>query len=190
MPWPVARMIAADARGPDRALRGNQRVADHVRAARSGDDQAFTRLYEEYARSVHGVVLAHAPPDDAADLVQETFLSAWKQLHTLRDPEAFGGWLMAIARNTARQSQRGALKLVTLEETMPATIPEPELDGRTALEAIRALPEAYRETLLLRLVEGMSGMEIAERTGLTPGSVRVNLHRGMQLLRSKLGWSP
>ena len=55
-----------------------------------------------------------------------------------------------------------------------------------ALEAIRALPEAYRETLMLRLVEGLSGPEIATRTGLTPASVRVNLHRGMKLLREKL----
>ena len=55
------------------------------------------------------------------------------------------------------------------------------------LDAIRQLPDAYRDTLLMRLVEGMSGQEIAERTGLSPGSVRVNLHRGMKLLREKLG---
>jgi len=60
-------------------------------------------------------------------------------------------------------------------------------EAARALDAIRNLPEAYRDTLMLRLVEGMSGPEIAERTGLTPGSVRVNLHRGMQLLRDALG---
>ena len=53
--------------------------------------------------------------------------------------------------------------------------------------AIRRLPEAYRETLVLRLVEGMTGPEIAARAGLTPGSVRVNLHRGMLMLREALG---
>ena len=51
---------------------------------------------------------------------------------------------------------------------------------------VRSLPEAYSETLVLRLVEGMTGPEIAARTGLTPGSVRVNLHRGMKQLREKL----
>jgi RNA polymerase sigma-70 factor (ECF subfamily) len=55
------------------------------------------------------------------------------------------------------------------------------------LEIVRSLPDAYRETLVLRLVEGMTGPEIATRTGLTPASVRVNLHRGMKLLREKLG---
>ena len=54
------------------------------------------------------------------------------------------------------------------------------------LAVVRALPEPYREPLILRLVEGMTGPEIAARTGLTHGSVRVNLYRGMQLLREKL----
>ena len=54
------------------------------------------------------------------------------------------------------------------------------------LAAIQSLPEAYSETLTLRLVEGMTGPEIAARTGLTEGSVRVNLHRGMKQLREKL----
>ena len=55
------------------------------------------------------------------------------------------------------------------------------------LETVRSLPEAYRETLILRLVEGMTGREIAAKTGLSHGSVRVNLNRGMQQLREKLG---
>ena len=63
--------------------------------------------------------------------------------------------------------------------------------GRTealdALAVIRTMPEAYRETFVLRLVEGMTGPEIAARTGLTPASVRVNLHRGMKQLRERLG---
>ena len=54
------------------------------------------------------------------------------------------------------------------------------------LDAIRSLPDAYRETLILRLVEGLTGPEIAARTGMTHGSVRVNLHRGMEQLRAIL----
>ena len=63
----------------------------------------------------------------------------------------------------------------------------PEDEARSVLAAIHTLPAAYRETLILRLVEGLSGPEIAARTGMTPGSVRVNLHRGMKQLREKLG---
>ena len=54
------------------------------------------------------------------------------------------------------------------------------------LDCITRLPEAYREPLVLRLVEGLTGPEIAARTGLTHGSVRVNLTRGMTLLRPLL----
>jgi RNA polymerase sigma-70 factor (ECF subfamily) len=54
------------------------------------------------------------------------------------------------------------------------------------LAEVRRLPEAYRETLVLRFVEGLTGPEIAELTGLTPDSVRVNLHRGVKLLRTRL----
>ena len=54
------------------------------------------------------------------------------------------------------------------------------------LAVIRGLPDAYRETLLLRLVEGLTGPEIADRVGITPESVRVNLHRGLKLLRQQL----
>jgi RNA polymerase sigma-70 factor (ECF subfamily) len=64
---------------------------------------------------------------------------------------------------------------------------EAEAETARVIEVIRDLPEAYRETLIMRLVEGMTGPEIAERTGLRPASVRVNLHRGMKLLREKLG---
>jgi RNA polymerase sigma-70 factor (ECF subfamily) len=61
-----------------------------------------------------------------------------------------------------------------------------DMEAAAALAAIRRLPDAYRETLILRLVEGMTGPEIAARTGLTPASVRVNLHRGMKMLRESL----
>ena len=69
----------------------------------------------------------------------------------------------------------------------PTGGPGQRLDATRVLTALQALPEAYREPLVLRLVEGLTGPEIAEQTGLTPGSVRVNLHRGMKLLRAALG---
>jgi len=65
-----------------------------------------------------------------------------------------------------------------------------EGSASAVLEAVMSLPDAYRETLILRLVEGMTGPEIAARTGMTHGSVRVNLHRGMEQLRAKLSPYP
>jgi RNA polymerase sigma-70 factor (ECF subfamily) len=91
-----------------------------------------------------------------------------------------------IARNGAVDYYRRAPATAELPDDLPGDV-HPEGQAMQVLAAIRSLPEAYRETLILRLVEGMTGPEIAERTGLTPGSVRVNLHRGLQQLRAKLG---
>jgi RNA polymerase sigma-70 factor (ECF subfamily) len=151
----------------------------------SGDRAAFAVLYERYRGAVHAVLLARAPAREAGDLVQDVFLAALRRIGSLRDPGAFGGWLLMIARNRATDYHRRARPSDELPENLGKDSP-PRAEAAEALAAIKALPEAYRETLLMRLVAGMTGPEIAERTGLEPGSVRVNLHRGMKMLREKL----
>ena len=155
-----------------------------VRDAATGDRAALGELYERYARMVHGILLSRVPFADAEDLTHEVFLSAFGKLASLRTPEAFPGWLASIARNRAVEFHRSSRALDTAGREPAA---RDEHDGAFVMEAIRSLPEAYRETLVLRLVEGMSGPEIAAQTGLTPASVRVNLSRGMKMLRERLG---
>jgi RNA polymerase sigma-70 factor (ECF subfamily) len=160
-----------------------------VEAARDGDRMAFTRLYEQYARMVHGIVLARAPRSEADDLVQDVFFFAWRKIHTIRDAAAFGGWIGMIARNRAMDYHRQKTETEELTDAIADTMtekPQEKTEAIAVLNTIKALPEAYRETLILRLVEGMTGPEIATRTGLTPDSVRVNLHRGMKMLRERL----
>jgi RNA polymerase sigma-70 factor (ECF subfamily) len=158
-----------------------------VRAAAAGDQAAFGRLHGRYAPLVHSVLLARVPRGETEDLVQEVFMTAWRRLSGLRAPEAFGSWLAQIARNRAIDHLRRARRPAPLPDGLTAAPSPPSAEAEEALAAIQRLPEAYRETLLLRLVEGWTGPEIAARTGKTPGSVRVNLHRGMQLLREALG---
>jgi RNA polymerase sigma-70 factor (ECF subfamily) len=93
-----------------------------------------------------------------------------------------------IARNRATDFHRRSADLVELPENLSSRgAVSAQAEAHAALAAIRSLPHAYRDTLILRLVEGLTGPEIAMRTGLTPASVRVNLHRGMKLLREVLG---
>jgi RNA polymerase sigma-70 factor (ECF subfamily) len=161
-----------------------------VAAAREGDRAAFGRLYGRYARMVHGILLARVPPNEVDDLVQDVFLLALRRLHTLREDSAFGGWLAMITRNRANDYHRRAPATSELPDNLSGPnleTPGPDAGALAALVAIRSLPEAYRETLILRLVEGMTGPEISARTGLKPASVRVNLHRGMKQLRELLG---
>lgn len=155
-------------------------------AARAGDRTAFGRLYGLYVRMVHGIMLARVPRTEVDDLVQDVFIQALSRLSGLRDAALFPGWLATIARNRANDYHRRSHET----DELPADLaggytPDPE--AAMVLEAIRSLPDAYRETLILRLLEGMTGPEISARTGLKPDSVRVNLHRGFKLLRARLG---
>jgi RNA polymerase sigma-70 factor (ECF subfamily) len=173
----VSDAVATGARTPEAAL---------VEAVCAGDREAFARLYDLYSPLVHGVLLARVPYDEVGDLVHDVFLVAFRKLDSLRDATRFGPWVAMIARNRAMDFHRRTRATEELSEGL-AHAGGREAEASEALEIIKALPEAYRETLVLRLVEGMTGPEIAARTGLQPASVRVNLHRGMKLLRERLG---
>lgn len=151
-----------------------------------GDDRAFSELYRLYAPMVHGVILARVPYDEVDDIAQEVFLAAYKNLKTLRKSTAIGPWLGTIARNQVIEFYRRSRPNEELTDHF-SRCDAPSAEANEILAAIHSLPVAYAETLVLRLVEGMTGPEIAGQTGLTPESVRVNLHRGMKLLRQKLG---
>jgi len=159
-----------------------------VESARQGHGGAMDALYRRFAPVVHGVLLGYVQKADADDLTQDVFETALQRLGELREAAAFPGWLLSIARHAALDARRRRAPLtgVEIEAVDAHATHEERLDAQRSLAAIRVLPEAYRETLMLRLVEGLSGPEIARRTGLSPGSVRVNLHRGMGLLRAAL----
>lgn len=172
---------------------GTVAVAELVRSAQRGDVAAFVRLHAEFARTVHGIALANGSAADAEDVTQDVFMAAYERLPELRDVAAFPAWLCTAARNAAidagrrrRKQGHGELGEVPALGVSPAGLAEARDTHERVLECIRSLPTAYRETLVLRLCEGLSGVEIAERTGLTHGSVRVNLTRGMALLRPLL----
>lgn len=177
-------------------------LAALVLRARTGDERAFAALYRRCAPLVHGVLLASVAPEDAQDLVQEVFLEAWRTLAALREPEALGPWLATMARHRAARHRARARPTVALTDEPlarerddgrdPGRDEEPSDESARILAHLRTLPEAYRETLALRLIEGLSGPAIAAALGRSPGAVRVNLTRGMRLLRAKLqrdGWS-
>lgn len=179
-------MSSAPVAGPERGV-GADGPAELVARAAGGDQRAFGELFAEFSPLVHGIALSRLPPREADDLVQDVFLVAWQNLAELREPAKLGAWLCAIARRRAIDWLRSHRPSDVLTEEMPAEADPDFLAAREVLSAIKELSEAYREPLILRLVEGMSGPEIADKTGLTPASVRVNLHRGMKQLRAKLG---
>ncbi len=157
-----------------------------VLKAMKGEQAAFAQLYDRYRGPVHAIALTRLPPQEAGDLVQDVFERALARLSKLRKPDAFRGWLFMIARNRAMDMHRQRKPLSGDAELVAQQSP-PRVEALQVLAKIRELPDAYQETLIMRLVAGMTGPEIAQRTGLGADSVRVNLHRGMKLLREKLG---
>ena len=160
---------------------------DAIPGSRAATTEAeFNKLYREYGPLVHGILLARLPRDEVPDVLQDVFLAAFKNLGSLRDKNAAGGWLVKIARNHAANFYRSSRPTVILADDIEGRS-DRHSEAAEALRMIKTLPDAYCETLVLRLVEGMTGDEIARQTGKTPESIRVNLHRGMTMLRRKLG---
>jgi RNA polymerase sigma-70 factor (ECF subfamily) len=153
---------------------------------------ALEWIHERFAGVVHGLLLARVECSEVEDLTQEVFLRVQANLAELRDPVALPAWIATIARNLAiehgrRRGREPAREELTEEPPAPPRAPQGEEELRAlVLRRLRELPETYRETLALRLIEGLAGPEIAARTGLQPASVRVNLCRGMVRLRALL----
>lgn len=161
-------------------------IEEHlVRRAAGGDRAAFGELYDRYARVVHAVLLGRVPWGATEDLVHDVFVVALSHLDHLREGTAFGAWICRIARNRAHDYHRAERASVEIREDHLRGRPAPP-EALDVLKVIRSLPESYRDILMMRLVEGLTGPEIAARTGLKHESVRVNLCRGMKMLRDKI----
>lgn len=192
---PSPSMSAAIVAPSSRAQADDRPWGVDVEAARTGDRDAFGRLYREFGRMVHAILLTRLRAADAEDAVHDVFVLALERINDLREDAASGGWLATIARHRATDLQRrarhrrasGNVDSEWPDDRPPTTCSlEQRAEIQRILTTIRELPETYRESMMMRLVEGMSGPEIADRLQLAPNSVRVHLHRGMTLLRERL----
>ena len=174
------------------------------RAAR-GDHAAFEWLVEQYQTPVYRLCLRMTNnAEDAADLTQESFLKAWKNLESFHFESAFSTWLYRLTTNTCldflRQSKRRpTVSMVTedaegeeqvLDVADPA--PSPEEQVLTALDreqlgaTMARLPEEQRQLLILRAINGLSYAEISEVLQVPEGTVKSRLARARENLRKKL----
>jgi len=163
--------------------------AELAERARRGDRRAFGVLYERFAPAVHGVLLGLVGSQEASDLVHDVFAHALDRIGQLEHPDRFGAWVCAIARSRALNARRVRRPSDALPDDIAARVGAGSAErdhAQAVLAVLRTLPQAHREPLVMRLVEGMTGHEIAARTGMTHGSVRVNLTRGMKRLRAAL----
>ncbi len=162
-----------------------------IERARNGDREAFGRLYEAVALDLYRMALyTLGDPQDAEDMVAETFLEAWKGIHNLRETDRFRQWMLRILsvrckRRVARYIQeKGNIDIDDyLEEGVPDT-GDPRAEVRDAMA--RLAPDE-RQIVLLSVLEGYTMREIAGMLGLPQGTVSSKLHRTLKKLRQMLG---
>jgi RNA polymerase sigma-70 factor, ECF subfamily len=170
-----------------------------VELSRRGDRAAFAQIVRITARLVYAkIALEVHDRHRAEDLTQEVFLIAWRTILTLREPGALRGWLMTIAASVVADDARKAMRKkrgpppVGELEGVADPLPGPVLgavateDRGRVLEALRGLPEEYRQPLALRYLGGADYETISRQLALSNGSLRGLLHRGLELLRKRM----
>lgn len=173
-----------------------------------GDKAAFELLVkEESARLFRVIVRIVRDEDEAASVMQETFLQAYERIHTFRGDSKLTTWLYAIGINLSRAALRKSRRTTALEEGDldrlqpsfsrgmyrhtsqdwdPAKIAETNEVRQLVRRAIDRLPEDYRVVVTLRDIQELPTAEVAQMLGISEGAVRVRLHRARQALKSLL----
>ena len=178
--------------------------------AQAGDMTAFEALVGRHEEKVYGLALRMTRSEaDAAEITQDTFLSAYQHLAEFRGEAAFGSWVHRIAANNAlmRLRRQRVVDMVSDDALAGPEFTErgsladgPESDwskraddkiledelGRAIQTATDALPEGYREVFLLKDVEGLSYEEISEMVGISIPAVKSRLHRARLALREAI----
>ena len=160
--------------------------------AQGGDHQAFERLAAANARRLHGVAtLIVRDPDGARDAVQETLIEVWRSLPTLRDPDAFEGWLQRILVRSCHRAvqarRRRVVEVPGLEIDTPVPSGEGEIDDRDQLErAFRRLTVEQRTVLVLHHHMELPLAESAAILGIPVGTMKSRLNRALDALRAAI----
>ena len=179
-----------------------------VRRSQAGDRAAFEQLVRQTARLVYARVYLDAAADRhrAEDLVQETFLTAWRRIGQVAEPAGFRTWLLTVARSVATDAHRRQTRkkragprvardteaAATVAESVPDESPTPveAAERREAqermLRVLRDMPEEYSRPLTLRYLAGADYDTIGRQLGLSNGSLRGLLNRGMAKLRDAM----
>jgi RNA polymerase sigma factor (sigma-70 family) len=165
--------------------------AQAIEAALRGDRDAFAVLVQRYQRMVEAV--AYGVTKNGAlvdDVVQDTFVTAWRTLERLRDPSSIRPWLTAITRNLARNARRRGARDTAMQDVAGDQTPFEQLSDHERDHAIAAalakLPARYREPIVLFYYEQCSVKEVADALALREQAVMQRLSRGRRRLGETL----
>lgn len=173
-------------------MRPTDELAEGSRPA--DDRRRLEQLFREHSRALLGYLLRRADdPDDASDALAEVMLVAWRRLDDVPPGDQARLWLFGVARRVLANARRSAERRLRLGERLrrelasaPLPDPEDEHEAEAVRAAVRRLPDAYREVLLLNAWEGLRPAEIATVTDVAPATARTRLHRARHQLRLEL----
>lgn len=187
-------------------------ATDEALASRAalGDNLAFDEIAVRYQDRVYRLACRLVGPDDAPDVVQEGFLSVYRNLASFRHESRFGTWLYRIVTNAALMHRRARARRPV--ESLEAFLPEFDATGshrrppaelqvaaradelldrrflaERATAALDRLPDLYRSAFVLRDLEELSTAEVAHVLGIEAATVRQRVHRARLMLRGYLG---
>ena len=162
-----------------------------VHRAQRGEIDAFEALVVEHSAAAYRVACALVGEHTAQDVVQESFLSAWRNLKDLRDPERFAQWLYRIVVNRSKSARRSQwlVRELTLDFAGSAHADDarPRAEARSILgPALRQLSADQREVIALHYAAGMSIAEAGRVLGVPAGTVKSRLNAALTKLRTTL----
>jgi len=162
-----------------------------VKDTLAGREQAFELLVQRYERLVRATALSIVKDRHlAGDIAQESFVRAYRRLHTLREPAAFGAWLTRITHRCALDTATRRRSELPLEEGLAEAIEgrngHLEEDQQALLAAVMRLPTGEREVVMLRYFDGHTVKDVASIAGRSVGTVTKQLSRAHQHLRIML----
>ena len=176
-----------------------------ILAFQGGDEEAFTVLVRRYKDPLMNYIYRFVgDSDESADILQDTFVRLYRKKHLYKSVAKFSTWLYTIAGNLARselrrRSRKGLLSIFQSREKgdeyelpLPSSDPQPDqladdsLKAMRIQEALRRLPEAFREAVVLRDIQDLSYEEIAEIVGMPIGTVKSRINRGRNQLQELL----
>jgi len=160
------------------------------------DQRPFAEVYQEHVRSIYRYHLIRTgSAEEAQDLTSQTFLAALESFHGYSGRGSLAGWLFGIARHKVAdfyRQRRGHLPLdsaavQSLSDSSPEDAAAIRLQLARVAAALRTLPSAQAEALVLRLFSQLSAAEAGHVMGKSPAAVKMLVHRGLRNLREKLG---
>jgi RNA polymerase sigma-70 factor (ECF subfamily) len=163
-----------------------------VEAAQNGDGAAFRQLYDHYLPLIYARVRALVPRAHAEDVTQEVVLSVARSIRSYRGRSSFSTWVYSILKRRVADYYRHAARQVPqvpLADGCEAPTEDKQTESDETFivrQVFLALPEAQREVILLRLVEGLSFQEVGSRLGIEIGAAKMRFYRAIAACRERL----